>query len=139
MAKTKAEKKADVDELLKEKADVESMMSYLEDDYRKANVSEKSYAELKGKHAKKLEEINQKLAASGVDTKSLGKAPPPKREKEEEPEEAEKEEPEEEKREAQKEGKQHEERPKIGFLKKIFGGGEKGEGGKEDKEDEKKD
>jgi len=55
------EKKVSKEDLLKEKTDIENTLSYLEDEYRKANISEKSYSELKSKNLKKLEEINKKL------------------------------------------------------------------------------
>jgi chromosome segregation ATPase len=49
------------EELLKEMEDVKSLISNLEDEYRKANISEKNYQELKEKYSKKLEEIQKKL------------------------------------------------------------------------------
>jgi len=51
------------EELLKEMEDVKTLISNLEDEYRKANISEKNYQELKEKYSKKLEEIQKKLGA----------------------------------------------------------------------------
>jgi len=48
-------------DLVKEMEDVKSLMSHLEDEYRKANVSEKYYKELREKYAKKLNDIENKL------------------------------------------------------------------------------
>ncbi|HKZ45622.1 MAG TPA: hypothetical protein VJ343_02860 [archaeon] len=116
--KKREDKKLDVEGLLKEKADVESMISYLEDDYRKATVSEKSYAELKQKHLKRLEEINQSLESKGFEVKNNKKEEV--EEEDEEEEEQEKEvKPKEEPEKTSEEKK--EEKPKIGLLKKLFG------------------
>src|SRR3989337_3353849 len=87
--KKREDKKLDVEGLLKEKADVESMISYLEDDYRKATVSEKSYAELKQKHLKRLEEINQSLESKGFEVKNNKKEEVEEEDEEEEEQEKE--------------------------------------------------
>jgi ElaB/YqjD/DUF883 family membrane-anchored ribosome-binding protein len=50
-------------ELLKEMEDIKGLLSHLEDEYRKANVSEKYYQELKEKYLKRLEEIEKKIGA----------------------------------------------------------------------------
>jgi hypothetical protein len=51
------------DELMKEMEDINSMISYLEEEYRKANISEKSYQEMKEKYSKRLEELKKKIGS----------------------------------------------------------------------------
>jgi hypothetical protein len=96
------------EDLQKELDDVKSLMSHLEEEYRKANVSEKYYQELKGKYFQKMETIEKKLGAKKEKTSKKEK---PKVEEI-------KEEVVEEKTEI-KETK--EEKPKVGFLGKLFG------------------
>ena len=75
--KTKtATKEADAskDALLKEKEDIESLMSHLEEEYRKASVSEKHYNELKEKYEKRLEEIEGRVEPAEVE-KDVEKSP----------------------------------------------------------------
>jgi len=50
--------------LLKEKEDVEGLKTHLEEEYRKANISEKNYSELKEKYEKKLKEIDEKVVGT---------------------------------------------------------------------------
>ena len=64
-------KKIKKEDLVDEKSDVEGLMSHLEDEYRKANVSEKHYRELKQKYSQKIAEIDKKLGVMGDDTKVL--------------------------------------------------------------------
>ena len=68
----KRSKKVGLEELIKEKEDIESMIAYLESEYRKANISEKSYSELKKKHLKRLEDVNKKLGVKDK-PKKVGK------------------------------------------------------------------
>jgi hypothetical protein len=49
------------DDLLKEIEDVKSLIAHLEEEYRKASISEKIYQELKEKYSKKLENIKGEL------------------------------------------------------------------------------
>lgn len=49
------------EELVKEIEDVKNLMAHLEDEYRKANISEKYYQEMKEKYVKKLEELEKKI------------------------------------------------------------------------------
>ena len=56
-------KKVDKESLMKEKTDIEELVSHLEDEYRKANVSEKNYQELKVKYSQRLDEIGKKLGS----------------------------------------------------------------------------
>lgn len=49
------------EELVKEMEDVKALMAHLEDEYRKANISEKYYQEMREKYAKKLEELEKKI------------------------------------------------------------------------------
>jgi hypothetical protein len=111
--------------LVKEKNDLEDMMSHLETEYRKANISEKSYSELKEKHSKRLEELNEKLGTNEIDeSKNEGKRKTKenKKTKEEPKEELKIEEENPETLEEMNVEKKHEEKPKIGFLKKLFSG-----------------
>lgn len=55
-----------VDELLGQKQEVENLLSSLEDEYRKANISEKTYNETKEKNKKRLEEIKKNLESFGI-------------------------------------------------------------------------
>jgi hypothetical protein len=49
-------------ELLNDKSEIESMLAYLEDEYRNARISEKNYREMKEKNLNKLKEIDSKLS-----------------------------------------------------------------------------
>jgi len=69
------------DELLKEKEEVQILLSQVEEEYRKANISEEVYKEMKEKYEKRLKEINKKLGIKessdekkkGILDKLLGK------------------------------------------------------------------
>jgi len=50
-----------VEDLMKEKEDLESLSVHLEQEYRKANISEKNYQELKEKYEKRLANIEEKI------------------------------------------------------------------------------
>ncbi|MEM5879067.1 MAG: hypothetical protein QXU74_01060 [Candidatus Aenigmatarchaeota archaeon] len=54
-------KKVKKEDLMKEMEDVKNLISHLEEEYRKTNISEKNYQELMGKYSKKLEEIKGRL------------------------------------------------------------------------------
>jgi hypothetical protein len=133
-------KKIKKDDMLKEKSDVEDLMSHLEDEYRKANVSEKYYRELKQKYSQKIAEIDKKLAVmdddkkvpdskeadgvkkSGGDVKSTeeGEEESDEEDSENESDEENTEEPE-EVQEAAKDGEVKEEKKKgPGFLGKLL-------------------
>jgi len=81
--KTKETKKIKLEELTKEKNDLETIMSHLESEYRKANISEKSYSELKEKYSKRLGELNKKLGIMKVDISELKERIKPKEPKKE--------------------------------------------------------
>jgi hypothetical protein len=100
--KTKEKKKIKLEELTKEKNDLESIMSHLESEYRKANISEKSYSELKEKYSKRLRELNTKLGIEKTD-----KSEPEEKSKSKETKKPEKKEVEEKSK-------------KTGFLNKLF-------------------
>ena len=59
------------EELLKEIEDVKGLMQNLEDDYRKANISEKDYEESKKKYQQKLEELERKLGKENPEKKGI--------------------------------------------------------------------
>lgn len=110
------EKKVNVETLLKEKKEDENALRYLESEYRKANISDKNYNEQKEKFTKKIEELTKKLDGLGRKQTS---------EKEEEMEESsedeiENDEDEKTKKSARNAEENKEEKPKIGFLKRIF-------------------
>jgi len=100
-------------------------MSHLETEYRKANISEESYSELKEKYSKRLEELNKELGIKKTgepETKKSVKQP-----QKTEIEEVKEETPEEEKpgtieEETNKENLPEETPKKLGFLKKLFSG-----------------
>lgn len=92
------------EDLLKEMADVKSLMSHLEDEYREANISEKYYQELREKYSQKLKELEDKLGLK-KEKEEIGK-------KEVKPVEVEKPEVEEVTK-----GK----KPKIGILGRLIG------------------
>jgi len=48
-------------ELLKRKEEIETLLASLEDEYREATVSEKSYKEIKQKNLEKLEEVKRRI------------------------------------------------------------------------------
>jgi hypothetical protein len=114
-----------LEELTKEKNGLEDMMSHLETEYRKANISEESYSELKEKYSKRLEELNKELGIKKTgepETKKSVKQP-----QKTEIEEVKEETPEEEKpgtieEETNKENLPEETPKKLGFLKKLFSG-----------------
>ncbi|MCS7123298.1 MAG: hypothetical protein RMJ17_01855 [Candidatus Aenigmarchaeota archaeon] len=49
------------EELEKEKEEVQTLLSQIEEEYRRASISEETYKEMKEKYEKKLKEINKKL------------------------------------------------------------------------------
>jgi neurofilament heavy polypeptide len=147
-------KKIKKDDMLKEKSDVEDLMSHLEDEYRKANVSEKYYRELKQKYSQKIAEIDKKLAVmdddkkgsdskgtdsvkkSGGDVKSAEDSEDESDEEDSEEEKEETEEPEEVQEDAT-EGEVKEEKKKgHGFLGKLLKKKEKIEKEKQKEETE---
>lgn len=141
--------KIDKQALFSEKAGIEDLMEHLEEEYRKAEISDQNYEELKGNYRKRLEEIDVLLnpgkpRPAKAETKPREEDVAPKSKEDEEEEGVE----EEEEKEAESEGEgvveekpQPEEKKekKGGFFSKIMGG--KKEGNKEDKgkEDEAKD
>lgn len=62
-----------LDELVEKKKQVAELLAALEDDYRKAAITEESYKQAKGSNARKLELIKEKLEEFGV--KDDGPAP----------------------------------------------------------------
>jgi len=137
--------------LLKEKTDIANLSAHLEDEYRKANISEDSYRELKEKYAQKMKEIEDKISKSADGTqeesqKAEGqkeetikkKDEKPKEDKQEEAQETaeetageKKEDPAGDKENAEKEDKKE----KKGLFGKLGKKGEKKE--KEEKKEEK--
>ena len=55
-----------VDELSRQKEEIEELLSSLEDEYRNATVSDKSYEEVKKKNQKRLDQIKSKLKEFGI-------------------------------------------------------------------------
>lgn len=115
--------KEKIEKIQEEKNELESMLSFLEDQYRKAEISEKSYLETKLKYIEKLEKINKFLGSMKI----KGLEVKPKEEKvETKTEEVSKEVevPKEEKIEEKVEVKTSEiiePKTKVGFLSRIFG------------------
>lgn len=133
-------------DLMKEKKDTEELLSHLEDEYRKAGVSEKTYNELKQKYTEKIEKLNKKIGPKKSESKekTKEKAAEPEKPKEENMDEKIKREREEEEREKEKlrqevEKQQKEEAEEIkkaetenkgkgtGMIGKLFGRGKKEE------------
>jgi len=48
------------------KKEVESLLEFLENEYRNAKISEKTYLELKEKNTKKLKELDKKILSKGA-------------------------------------------------------------------------
>ncbi|MEM5869916.1 MAG: hypothetical protein QXR09_01980 [Candidatus Aenigmatarchaeota archaeon] len=95
-------KKVKKEDLMKEMEDLKNLISHLEEEYRKANISEKNYQELMGKYSKKLEEIKEKLGIKeGKEVVAIEK-------------------PAEESVETSKIEEKKEEKPKGGFLSRLF-------------------
>ncbi len=82
----------DKNKLMKEREDIIALMQSLEEDFRKSNISEKYYKELKEKYSQKLSEINKKLGIKEEKTEKkkgiLGKLFGKKKEEEEAPTQA---------------------------------------------------
>jgi hypothetical protein len=116
-------------DLLKEISDVKNLMSHLEDEYRKANVSEKSYQELREKYSEQIEKLEKKAGIKkDKPKKKIAKEKVPIEEENEEAEEpAETEESEEVPAEIEKKEEEPKEKgkPKIGFLSKLLKKNEK--------------
>jgi len=55
-----------VDDLVKQKEEIEMLLSSLEDEYRNASISDKSYKEVKEKNQKRLDQIKSKLEELGI-------------------------------------------------------------------------
>lgn len=104
------------DDLLKEIADIKNLMSHLGDEYRKSNISEKYYQELKEKYSQKLGELEKRLGSK------------------EEVAEEEKDDAEENSEEVEKEEK----KPKAGIFGKILGKKDKPQEAKQEKVEKKK-
>jgi hypothetical protein len=71
------------EDLVKEREDVQGLMSHLEEEYRKANVSEKHYQELKEKYEKRLKELEKK--AGPVEEEKKEEEKPERKEEETKP------------------------------------------------------
>jgi hypothetical protein len=125
------------EELLKEIDDLKNLMSHLEDEYGKANVSEKSYQELREKYSEQILKLEKKAGIKKENAKKKAvKEKTPKKEEEPEEEVEEEEEAEEsEKTEETEKPKEPEavvkEEPteggklKIGFFSKLLKKSEK--------------
>jgi hypothetical protein len=114
--KNKSNRKKNLRKKRKTENDVKDLLLHLEDEYRKANISEKDYKELKEKYSKELEKMN-----------NMAKDPPKSKKKKEE-EEIEEVTPEVIERLATQLSEQpevQEEEEKPGFFSKLFGGKKK--------------
>ena len=54
-------KQAEREKILKEISDLKELINQVEEDYRKANISEKDYQELKQKYSQRIEELQEKI------------------------------------------------------------------------------
>ena len=75
MAETSS--KSSLTELTKRKEEIEILLASLEDEYREATVSEKSYNEIKKKNIEKLEEIKKEIEEMKKNTEAQALAPIP--------------------------------------------------------------
>ena len=66
-------------ELLKRKEEIETLLASLEDEYREATVSEKSYKEIKQKNLEKLEEVKKRIEDMQKAAEGHAFAPPPEK------------------------------------------------------------
>lgn len=73
------------EKLEKEKEEVEILLSQIEEEYRKANITEETYKEMKEKYQKRLKEINKKLGIKESKGGLLSKIISKKEEKKESP------------------------------------------------------
>ena len=64
-------------ELIKRKEEIETLLASLEDEYREATVSEKSYKEIKHKNLEKLEEVKKRIEEMQKAAEGHAFAPPP--------------------------------------------------------------
>ena len=64
-------------ELLKRKEEIETLLASLEDEYREATVSEKSYKEIKQKNLEKLEEVKRRIEEMQKSAEAHAFAPGP--------------------------------------------------------------
>jgi len=78
--------KMTLNELMKRKEEMETLLASLEDEYREATVSEKSYKEIKKKNLEKLEEVKQRIEQMKKETEERAFAPMPTKAVEETPE-----------------------------------------------------
>jgi DNA repair exonuclease SbcCD ATPase subunit len=69
--------KMTLSELQKRKEEIETLLASLEDEYREATVSEKSYNEIKKKNLEKLEEVKQRIQEMKRVTEERAFAPLP--------------------------------------------------------------
>jgi len=72
-----ASKDTPLGELIKKKEEIETLLDSLEDEYREATVSEKSYSEIKKKNIEKLEEIKKRIEEIKKETEARVVAPAP--------------------------------------------------------------
>ena len=79
MAQKVEESASNKEDLLKEMEDIEELKSHLEEEYRKANISEKNYQELKEKHENRLKDIKKKLDDTDKGDKSKKEESPNKK------------------------------------------------------------
>jgi len=86
--------KMTLSELMRRKEEIGTLLASLEDEYREATVSEKSYNEIKQKNQEKLSEVQNRIRQMKQETEERAFAPPPVK-KVEEKEEVSEEEPEE--------------------------------------------
>lgn len=61
-----ADKKISMGDLQQEKADIENLKMHLEEEYRKADISERNYEELRQKYDDRIAEIDRMLEEGGV-------------------------------------------------------------------------
>ncbi len=69
--------KMTMSELSKRKEEMETLLASLEDEYREATVSEKSYNEIKKKNIEKLEEVKKRIEQLKSETEARALAPLP--------------------------------------------------------------
>jgi len=74
---SKLSDKMPLSELTKRKEEIETLIASLEDEYREATVSEKSYNEIKKKNIEKLEEIKKRIEQIQKETEARALAPIP--------------------------------------------------------------
>ncbi len=98
----------------KTKEDIKNMLKHIEDEHRKANITEQTYKELKAKYKEQMKYMDNVISPeeAGGPPAAEAPAPPAEAPAEEAPKEEVKEEPKEEKKEEKK----------GGLLKKVFKG-----------------